>query len=345
MAYSFGDGLDLYATPADAIAGYWDSGTSGFSLVAGRFAGSQALQNSATSAIYLTKSSAQNDAVHHIVVAFRQTAALSGTARGLAFNLIDGTTTQCSIVFLSSGTILLTSGGTTGTTLATYSSAVAAANTWYAFEFEVVINNSTGSFTVRRDGATSASFSAASLNTRLSANNYANKVQIGCSTGSIASQLFDDFFWRSDASSVAWLGDIRCYTRMPASDASVQFTRSSGATNASCVDEAQQDAPATYVYDSTVAHADLYGIATIAAPPVSVVAVTTRAYLLKSDTGTRTAAARLKSGATTVASSTLTLTGTGWQWAWRMDLTDPATGSAWTAAAVDAAQAGQTVIA
>src|SRR5262249_52868788 len=32
--------------------------------------------------------------------------------------------------------------------------------------------------------------------------------------------------WRSDAASVAWVGDIRSYVRMPASDSSAQFSRS-----------------------------------------------------------------------------------------------------------------------
>jgi hypothetical protein len=65
----------------------------------------------------------------------------------------------------------------------------------------------------------------------------------------------------------------------------------------------------------------------------------------KSDAGTRTAAAQLKSGGTTVASPTLTLTPSNWQWAWRMDLVDPATSAAWTAAAVNAAQIGPRVVA
>src|SRR4029077_16737230 len=40
------------------------------------------------------------------------------------------------------------------------------------------------------------------------------------------SQLLDDLFWRSDAASVAWMGDIRCFARMPVSDASVTFSLS-----------------------------------------------------------------------------------------------------------------------
>jgi hypothetical protein len=117
------------------------------------------------------------------------------------------------------------------------------------------------------------------------------------------------------------------------------------AVNYPYVAEAQQDALTSYVYSSTVNDADLYGIATIASTPATVIATTARAYMQKSDAGTRTAAVQVKSGSTTVASSTLTLTTSGWQWAWRTDLTDPATGTAWTAAAVNAATIGPKVIA
>jgi hypothetical protein len=72
--------------------------------------------------------------------------------------------------------------------------------------------------------------------------------------------------------------------------------------------------------------------------------VTTRGYMQKSDAGTRTAAVQLKSGASTVASSTLTLTPSGWLWAWRTDTTNPATSGTWTNTAVDAVQVGTVVI-
>ena len=162
---------------------------------------------------------------------------------------------------------------------------------------------------------------------------------------SINAQHFDDLYWRSDASSVPWMGDIRCYTRMPASDAAVQFSRSTGASNFSCVDEPQQNTTTDYVFSSTPGHADFYGIAAIASTPLTTFAVTTRAYGIKSDAGTRTMAVQLKSGGTTVASSTVVLTPSNWQWAWRHDTLDPATGAAWTAAAVNTAQVGPTCIA
>ena len=490
MAWSFGDSFDLYAAvPTDAIAGYWDSGAGAPTLVAGRFAGSQALQIAAAT-VSLTKSSGVNDTVHHLVVAFRQTAAISGTTLGAYLQLLDGTTGQCAIVFRSDGAILLTSGSAAGTTLATYTGAFPVTNTWYAFEIEVKIDNAAGSFTVRKNGNSVADFTATALDTQISANAYANKLTIGMQAAVNAQQI-DDLFWRSDASSVAWLGDIRCYARMPASDASVTFSRlptsntqtpftaastvavtngrayytpftaaydgtissatvsltagytgnlkcsifaSSGSApttvlgsangvanpatgsnaltfgtpvavvrgtqywigfdsdttsgtfsvpggtvglfgttayasfpvaspaslaasappvcsltivltaNYSVVADPQQDALTSYVYDSNPGDADFYGIGSVASTPTQVIATTTRAYMQKSDAGTRTAAVQLKSGATTVASPTLTLSSSGWLWAWRTDLTDPNTGAAWTPAAVNSAQIGPKTI-
>jgi hypothetical protein len=494
MAWSFGDGFDLYATTADAANGYWDSvNSTTFSLVAGRFTGSRALQLSSPITVGFIKSSGVNDVVHHIVVAFQQTSALTGSVLGTYLQLVDGVTNQCCVVFRSDGAILLTSATPAGAVLATYTGAVTAISTWCAFEFEIVINNTTGRFRVRKNGNTIDDFdSGATLNTRPGANTYANKLQVGVNS-SVSGQCIDDLFWRSDASSVAWMGDIRCYTRMPASDQSVQFSRSpttsplggfgtasanfstavgnsfyvplapaydgtistltismfaaytgnlkcsvfnsaggnpstilasattlvnptignntitfstpftvtksnqywigiaadgaanvnyfnsniarsstttgystfptasptvSGNTIVACitwtiatntnncvVNEAQQDTTTSYVYDSTAGHADFYGIGTIASTPGTTIAVTTRGYMQKSDAGTRTAAVQLKSGATTVASPTLTLTTSGWLWAWRTDITDPNTSAAWTAAAVNAAQIGPTVVA
>jgi hypothetical protein len=90
----------------------------------------------------------------------------------------------------------------------------------------VVIHPTAGRFRVRKNGNTSDDFdSGATLNTRPGANSYANKLTLGQQTRRRQSHI-DDLLWRSDASSVPFVGDVRCYTRMPASDASVVFSRS-----------------------------------------------------------------------------------------------------------------------
>ncbi len=346
MSYVFGDTFDCYTTSADMLNGYWDSGGTAVTFVAGRFSGSQAMVGGVGSnTTFLVKSSGVNDSVHHLTLAFRQTNAITGTTLVTYLQLLDGTTGQCAVVFRTDGAILLTSGTQNGAVLATYAGAFPVINTWYAFEIEIVVHNSTGSFKVRKNGNPADDHSTTGIDTAGgTANNYANKLQIGGTTSANQQQL-DDLYWRSDASALSWYGDMRGYTRAPASDAAVQFSRTGGASNFSCVDEPQQNTTTDYVFDSVPGHADLYGIAAIASTPLTTFAVTTRAYMIKSDAGTRTAAVQLKSGATTVASPTVVLTTSNWQWAWRHDTVDPQTGTAWTAAAVNLVQAGPVVIA
>jgi len=493
MAWSFGDGFDLYTAMADATNGYWEPPASNSpNLIAGRFAGGQAARFTGTTQS-LVKTSGVNDGVHHIVCAIRQTTAIGGTNVGLCVNFLDGAVNQCAFGFRYDGAILLWQGaGGSGTLLATYTGAVPVVNTWYAFEIEINISNTGGYMNVRKNGNPVNDFATATnLNTRNTSNNYANKIILQQAV--TGNQELDDFFWRSDASSVAWMGDLRCYTRMPASDASVQFSRvpstylfsigqsgviamstssrytsfvapydgtvasgtvsftigytgnlkcsafassaggaspttvlasatvitnpvvganvitfgspfavtkgttywvgfmsdtvagtfASNATgiggtatstpyasfpvasptgfsaggsgiyytlniavssNSTVVAEAQQDTLASYVYDSTVGHTDLYNLTPVTTTTGSIVALTTRGYMQKSDAGTRSAAMQLKSGATTVASSTLVLSSSGLQWLYRMDLTDPNTGAAWTSANANAVTIGPTVI-
>ena len=486
----FGDSFDCYAAIADMDDGYWDSisNVANFSIIAGRFSGSQGLGSTAGNMI---KNSGSNDAIHHICVAIQQTAAITGSTLGWFFTFGDGATNQCSVVFRSDGALLLVAGASTGTVLATYTGALTASNTWYQFEIEVRVSNTAGYMIVRKLGNTSADFtSATNLDTSANANDYANRLTIG----GAASQQIDDLLWRSDASSVPWVGDIRCQARRPASDASVQWTPSgsavpvspfaqastgttsttnarfqpftpasdgavgtilvslaaanagnvkcsifassgtapttvlgsatplsglslgnntftfgtpvsvtrgtqywvgfmtdtvvtngwnttllnvglqqtatsyaafptanpttsaataviftanitpSGAANAPFVADITQDAAASYVYSSTVGQADLYGISAIGSTPATVVAVTTRAYLQKSDAGTRNTSVRLRSGGVNSDSTSAALN-TVFNWQYRTDVVDPATGAAWTAVGVANAQIGVIVTA
>jgi hypothetical protein len=113
--YSFADGFDCYAAIADIGNGYWDSFAGTGNLLGGRFSGSQSIRLGSSTTVLCAKSSGQNDAVHHIVVAFMQTGAISGTNLACYLQLLDGTTGQCAIVFRTDGAIVFTSGTATGT--------------------------------------------------------------------------------------------------------------------------------------------------------------------------------------------------------------------------------------
>jgi hypothetical protein len=350
MAWLFADSFDFYTALAD-LASHWTEGigvANNMSLNAsGRFSGSQCIaNNSIVNGQLLVKSSGSNDATHHIVVAFMQTSAITGSTLGLYFQFIDAAANQCCIVFRSDGAILLTSGTPGGTILATYTSAYTQ-NVWVGFEFEVTIHLSAGVFKVRKNGNTSDDFSATGLATRPgSTNAYANKLLVGQSSSSPQGYKFDDLLWfnTTGAAPNTWVGDIRSCQLMPTSDASVQFTPNSGANNFSRVNQAQQDALTSYVYDSTVGHADFYNVSALPFVPVSIIGLQTRGFVEKSDAGFRQAQLQLKSGATTVQTTALTLA-TSFQYTNRVDTVDPNTSAAWTAAAVNAIQVGPYVTA
>lgn len=223
MAWDWADGFDCYANATDYFPYYWDSGNAFFvPNNGGRWPGTRCMGSSGTG-IYLNKASNVNDPVHHFVFSFN-TIATQGTNTGMMYiQLNDGTTPQCTFTINNNGQMILQSGAFGGATLATYSGAVPVISTWYAFEVEIVINNTTGSFSVRKNGNNVNDFTATGLNTRpVSTNNYANKITIGSGGYNWA---MDDLYWRSGAS-VAWMGDIRCVTRMPVTDASVTWSKS-----------------------------------------------------------------------------------------------------------------------
>lgn len=239
MTWLLGESFDQYATIADAASGFWDASAL-WSLQAspnGRFAGSQCLQNgSSGNGTALSKSSGSNDQGHHIVVAFQQTTAISGTSTGLWLQFLDGTTNQCCIVFRSDGAILLTSGGPTGTVLATATGLISQ-NAWVALEFEVTIDPTAGAFRIRKNGNTSNDFQATGLNTRGgTANNYANKLAIGqTSVSGTVAQRLDDLLWFNTTGSApnTWVGDVRSYPLAPLALAQAQFAQASAAATGS----------------------------------------------------------------------------------------------------------------
>jgi hypothetical protein len=173
--------------------------------------------------------------VHHIITAFLSQATISGTTQGVFFTLSDGTTAQCTVQFLANGTIQLVSGAAGGAVLDSYAAAITLQNQWYAFEIEVVINSTTGSWTIRKNGNTGTpDHTLGSLNTRGgTTNNYANKLSFSQNANlSGGAHVLDDLLWRSDPVTVPWLGDIRCYVRMPSSDAQAQMARAGIPTQA-----------------------------------------------------------------------------------------------------------------
>jgi hypothetical protein len=115
-------------------------------------------------------------------------------------------------------------------------------------------------------------------------------------------------------------------------------------TNSGTVQEVIQDGATTYVFDSTVGHYDLYDFDDLPVTPSSILGVSLRGFISKSDAGARSGALTMKSSSTSQDSATAVLSTTNSNLVMVQD-TDPNTGSAWTAAAINALQAGPKTIA
>jgi hypothetical protein len=124
--------------------------------------------------------------------------------------------------------------------------------------------------------------------------------------------------------------------------ASSQWTRNSGATNVSCVDENPADGDTTYVEDGTVGHVDTYTVAPLTRIVDGIKAVQVMTTARKSGTGTRAIATILRSGGTNYFGPTNYL-GSDYGMTIAAFPKDPATGGDWSSMAVGGAEIGQQV--
>jgi hypothetical protein len=213
------DSFDYYGSTADVARSVWDSVTSLPTFTTGantRFGTGQGITN--LSGVSLQKNLSSNEATIFLTLAYYRPGALSGTTPEVYVILRDGATAQCTIVLESSGNIVLKSGIQTGTVLATYTGAFAQ-DVWTHFQIRVVISNTAGSLTVRKNGQTSDSFaSPTNLNTRGgTANNYANVIVV---TGGANAPRVDDLLVYSGSAPAPndWVGDVRGVCQLAAFD-------------------------------------------------------------------------------------------------------------------------------
>jgi hypothetical protein len=212
MAWIVGDGFDCYAAPADWLrSGIWDStpATIGIGVpsnpIPPRWSPGQCAVIGAN--IYGIKNIGSNESTLFGLCAYYRDTALSGTVAEGYLQYLDAGTIQCTVVFESSGNIVLKRGSYNGTVVATYTGAFPA-DMWTHFQTRVVLHATAGTFTVRKNGSLTDSFTATGLNTISTANAYANTVQFGNASGT---RRFDDvcFYSGSGGAPNTWVGDVR----------------------------------------------------------------------------------------------------------------------------------------
>ena len=258
---------------------------------------------------------------------------------------------QCSLGFWpADGLLRVHRGGTTVTTVIGTASSAMTQDAWHVIEMRYQITSATvGTVEVWLDNVRVINFAGDNSAT---ANVNVLSVQLGAlftassSTSPGIYLAFDDIAINDTSGSVnnARAGDGRVVLLVPnGAGSSTQFVRGGTDTGAN-YSQVNEIPPSLlqYVSSATVGNRDLYTLADLAVAVSSINVVEVISLAQNSDAGGGSLAPTVKSGSTTSEASAVSLAASAGYINGRWE-TDPATGAAWTAAAVNALEAGATV--
>jgi hypothetical protein len=220
MALIFMDGFDKYGpvnfNPSTYLSAEYTTVSGVSQILAGLSSSGSALNFTGNNAT-VTKSLGAN--YSRLIGGMRFSSSLAGANGGITF--FDAATAQASISINStSGTIKVTNGVSTGTTLGT-SVASVAANSVHYLEWDISFANA-GSYQVWLDGV---SILSGSGDTTFTANNFANAFQVGVGAGGGSFTVDDLYIFDSTGTTnnAPLLTSPRIETQFPIADSAVQF--------------------------------------------------------------------------------------------------------------------------
>lgn len=250
------------------------------------------------------------------------------------------------IGFDSTGRVQFYRGATlvaTGTTVALV------ANTWHRIEVEFLVADSGGSLVVRADGVEVYNFSGDTYTSGAVGANSIAWGRIGTSGGP-SLNIDDVMIWNSaGAAPNSWLGDFRIETLVPINNGSINNGSSNlGTSNVFAVDEGigiSTNGDTDYVSLDTTGYFDLYQMSDLVSDPTTIHAVSLTTIARSDGPALRKTQMVNRQGSTNYAAGTdqLWYGSTSYSGATQSWMLNPATGAAWTAAEVNAAQMGLTV--
>lgn len=231
------------------------------------------------------------------------------------------------------------------TAIATSAGSLHARGAWYFLEFAWKVDAVTGSFTMKQDGVTVLTFSGNTKNGGTSTNIDAVGIKsmafgyIGGQQGD-GNYYFDDLYAGNGVGAVnnSFLGSCRVQTLLPtAAGSSTQLTPSVG-SNWDNVNDVPY-VSTTYNTGNTSGQRDTYAMGDLRAGTGTIFGVQDTIMALKSDAGSVSIKAAIKSGATVYYDTTQSLTANLTDYS-ALRETDPATSAAWTTASVNAIEFG-----
>jgi len=256
------------------------------------------------------------------------------------FRFLDGTTTQNEINVNAAGNMVWTRNGTV---LAT-GTVVLSAGVFYYIECMTTIAASitAGSCVLHVNGIADITL-AATTNTQNTANAYAQTVEILTFAG--VNTAIDDVYICDGTGTAnnSILGDVRVEAILPnAAGAFSAWTPLSG-TNFSQVDQTSEDGDTTYVSSATAGNEDTYLFGSMVSSPLNIFGIQTTVVNRMDDAGPHTIKSIIRIAAVDYPGATV---GQASTYAFDTEIheTNPATAAAWTAAAVNALEAGVSLV-
>lgn len=343
MTLRFVDSFDHYAV-ADLLMKYTSVTGSSASITVGNGRRGTASYRTSTNGTVLKTIDAQ--ATWIVGFAFRVAALPTGSALSI-LSLLDAGTAQLTVTLNVDGTMSVYR-GTSGGTLLTTSASTLAAATMHYIDFKATINDTTGSYSLRLNGAVATS--GTGVDTKQTANATANQIQVGAQQNRSQGNCDVDDLVICDGTGSAnndFLGDVRvdCYLPSGNGNSSMLVGSDSNSTdNYLLVDEASQNGDTDYVQSATPNDKDTYAFADMSHTPSSIFGVQINMVAKKDDSGNRTICPVIRSGGFDTDGTTQALA-TTYQVLHEIRETDPNTAAAWTRTALNAAEFGVKVVA
>jgi hypothetical protein len=337
------DGFDMYnGTGANTgLQAKWTIGGTQVATATGRFGG-QSIQTRASGGAAGQAISPTFTASASVGLGVALNVTVYPTTDSGIFHVtfFSGATTTLSLEIHVDGSIEVfrATSTTAGTSLGRTAAGLVIVNTWHYLEAAVVINDTTGSVTLKLDGATILTLTGQDTNNAVGT---VNKFTLGHPTTTTGggTVLWDDLYLTDGAT----LGERRVETLRPAADtAQKDFTPNTGTADFSRVNETLVDGDTSYVQASVIGNRDLYTVGALSSTPTAIDAVQLVSFAEKTDATTRTIYNSLQSAGTDSDGTAFNLAASYGRFD-RMLPTDPNGGGAWTASRVNGLQIGPKV--
>lgn len=209
-------------------------------------------------------------------------------------------------------------------------------------EIESTISTTTGSIKIYLNGDTTPLINLTNINNaNAGAGTSVGAFGVGANNGNFTGQFDIDDWYEGDTNTRVGEGFVE--TLRPSGDGTITWTPDTGANNYSRMNETLVNGDTSYCQTGTLNNQDLQDLSDLATVPTTIFGVQLVNFARKTDAATRGIGLVVKSGGTTNVGASNVLTTTYGRFE-KMHTVDPNTAAAWTAANVNAMQAGTKVL-